>query len=84
VEEFKVDEWLLIHWSVVDIHLWARQSPACIVAPLAVVIVILTIAFNSGSELPGIRSRAAPLSVGRGIAMLVVGAMLAMRGRGPA
>lgn len=39
VEEFTVDEWLLIPWSVVSIHLWEGQSPAYVFAPLAVVVV---------------------------------------------
>lgn len=39
VEEFTVDEWLLIPWSVISIHLWEGQSPAYIFAPLVVVVV---------------------------------------------
>jgi hypothetical protein len=39
VEEFTVDEWLLIPWSVISIHLWEGQSPAYIFAPLVVVLV---------------------------------------------
>jgi hypothetical protein len=39
VEEFTVDEWLLIPWSVVSIHLWEGQSPAYVFAPLAVVVI---------------------------------------------
>ncbi len=38
-EEFTVDEWLLIPWSVISIHLWEGQSPAYIFAPLIVVLV---------------------------------------------
>ena len=38
VEEFTVDEWLLIPWSVIDIHLWEGQSPAYISGPLVVVV----------------------------------------------
>ena len=38
VEEFTVDEWLLIPWSVVSIHLWEGQSFAYIFAPLVVVV----------------------------------------------
>jgi hypothetical protein len=37
VEEFTVDEWLMIPWSVISIHLWEGQSPAFIFAPLVVV-----------------------------------------------
>ena len=37
-EEFTVDEWLLIPWSVIPIHLWEGQSPACIFTPLVVVL----------------------------------------------
>ena len=39
VEEFTVDEWLLIPWSVISIHLWEGQSPAYIFAPLVVVVI---------------------------------------------
>ncbi len=39
VEEFTVDEWLLIPWSVISIHLWEGQPPAYIFAPLVVVVV---------------------------------------------
>ncbi len=39
IEEFTVDEWLLIPWSVVSIHLWEGQSPAYIFAPLIVVLI---------------------------------------------
>ena len=38
VEEFTVDEWLLIPWSVLSIHLWEGQSAAYIFAPLIVVV----------------------------------------------
>lgn len=137
VEEFTVDEWLLIPWSVIDIHLWEGQSPAYIFAPLVVVVLaglalfvlvrrgrgqmpdlpgwlilvagllylggaamtglqvvhalqwtgwdsgaLVTLGFIAGpvllgayAVLLGIRSPSAPPSLGRGIAMLLVGAV---------
>jgi hypothetical protein len=39
LEEFTAEEWLLIPWSVVSIHLWEGQSPAVIFAPLVIVVI---------------------------------------------
>lgn len=39
IESFTVEEWLLIPFSVINIHLWEGQSPLLIFAPLVIVIV---------------------------------------------
>jgi len=40
VESFTAEEWLLIPYSVINIHLWEGQSPALILAPLVLTVVI--------------------------------------------
>jgi hypothetical protein len=39
VESFTVGEWLLIPFSVIDIHLWEGQSPLLIFAPLIITVI---------------------------------------------
>ena len=39
LEEFTAEEWLLIPWSVVSIHLWEGQLPWVVFAPMILVVV---------------------------------------------
>ncbi len=40
IESFSVQEWLLIPFDVINIHLWEEQNPGVILAPLIIIFVI--------------------------------------------
>ncbi len=73
VESFTADEWLLIPFRVINIHLWEGQSLALILAPLVLAVVIGAIAIGYWGRRNGKWPFSPRFWLGATVALLLIG-----------
>ena len=73
VESFTAEEWLLIPFSVINIHLWEGQSLALILAPLVLTVVIGAVAIARWGRRRGKWPFSPRFWLGASVALLLIG-----------